>query len=431
MLFPTRTELRRILKYRRYSIMNTTANRNTAATREITTIFDKAISFDKVEPCILYLAESVNGKQGIFLKLEHSNGNIFGAIRKVNPKRKVKAGSNKIIFKYYGQTYSLFLNEVMLIDGRTSRLFKMYNFRLHFEDADRIYDGLCKHFKALNAANQVKEQEEKPQTNQTVAPIDKELFDNLMGMAISQTGLTEAEVTEYVDYVTRYIQNKREEMNDLKEQIQEISEDISSKSSEFVLEIQKRKEIAEKRRAEEARKAAEEKAKKKQEEINSVREFLSGVSDDMIQYLKAQLGVEETKKSDKESDSLKGDINMKVRVVPSNNDDSWNFFAKHVREICDRSSLPNKEILERLVKKSDGMTLKEIADAMGFNSSGRIVRINDLLRKMKFDKILGTRVRKSGYKIAINKESHVNGGVTRKINCEIYNELVSESEYIK
>ena len=411
--------------------MNTTANRNTANHTEITTIFDKAISFDKVEPCILYLAESVNGKQGIFLKLEHSNGNIFGAIRKVNPKRKVKAGSNKIIFKYYGQTYSLFLNEVMLIDGRTSRLFKMYNFRLHFEDADRIYDGLCKHFKALNAANQVKEQEEKPQTNQTVAPIDKELFDNLMGMAISQTGLTEAEVTEYVDYVTRYIQNKREEMNDLKEQIQEISEDISSKSSEFVLEIQKRKEIAEKRRAEEARKAAEEKAKKKQEEINSVREFLSGASDDMIQYLKAQLGVEETKKSDEESDSLKGDINMKVRVVPSNEDDSWIFFAKHVREICDRSTLPNKEILERLVKKSDGMTLKEIADAMGFNSSGRIVRINDLLRKMKFDKILGTRVRKSGYKIAINKESHVNGGVTRKINCEIYNELASESEYIK
>lgn len=411
--------------------MNTTANRNTATTREITTIFDKAISFDKVEPCILYLAESVNGKQGIFLKLEHSNGNIFGAIRKVNPKRKVKAGSNKIIFKYYGQTYSLFLNEVMLIDGRTSRLFKMYNFRLHFEDADRIYDGLCKHFKALNAANQVKEQEEKPQTNQTVAPIDKELFDNLMGMAISQTGLTEAEVTEYVDYVTRYIQNKREEMNDLKEQIQEISEDISSKSSEFVLEIQKRKEIAEKRRAEEARKAAEEKAKKKQEEINSVREFLSGISDDMIQYLKAQLGVEETKKSDEESDSLKDDINMKVRVVPSNEDDSWIFFAKHVREICDRSTLPNKEILERLVKKSDGMTLKEIADAMGFNSSGRIVRINDLLRKMKFDKILGTRVRKSGYKITINKESRANGGVTRKINCEIYNELASESEYIK
>ena len=403
--------------------MNTTTN---TTTREITTIFDKAISFDKVEPCILYLAESVNGKQGIFLKLEHSNGNIFGPIRKVNPKRKVKAGSNKIIFKYYGQTYSLFLNEVMLIDGRTSRLFKMYNFRLHFEDADRIYDGLCKHFKALNAANQVKEQEEKkPQTNQTVAPIDKELFDNLMGMAINHTGLTEAEVTEYVNYVTRYIQNKREEMNDLKEQIQEISEDISSKSSEFVLEIQKRKEAAEKRREEEARKAAEEEAKKKQEEINSVREFLSGASDDMIQYLKAQLGVEETKKSD----SLKSDINMKVRVIPSNNDDSWNFFAKHVREICDHSSLPNKEILESLVKKSNGMTLKEIADAMGFNSIGRIVKINDLLKKMKFEKILGTRVRKSGYKIATNKESRANGAMTRKINLEIYNELTSE--YIK
>lgn len=415
--------------------MNTT--NNTQNTQAIT-IFDKAaICFNKVEPCILYLAESVNGKQGIFLKLEHSIGNIFGVIRKVNPKRKVKAGNNKIIFKYYGQTYSLFLNEVMLIDDNTSRLFKMYTFRLRFEDADRIYNGLIKHFEALNPANQVKErEEEKPQTNQTVAPIDKALFDSLMGMATGQTGLTESEVVEYVDYVTQYIQNKREEMDNLKKQIQEISEDISNKSSEFVLEIQKRKEAAEKRREEEARKAAEEEEKKRQEKINSVREFLSGASDDMIQYLKAQLGIEdkesekkEDKESEKKSELLKGDINMKIRVVPSDDDDSWIFYAKHVREICDHSTLPNKEILEGLVEKADGMTLIEIADAMGFKSQSRIVRINALLKKLKFDKILGTRIRKVGYKITTNKSSRVNGGVTKKINCEIYDELVSE--YIK
>lgn len=408
---------------------------NTTNNTQAITIFDKAaICFNKVEPYILYLAESVNGKQGIFLKLEHSTGNIFGVIRKVNPKRKVKAGNNKIIFKYYGQTYSLFLNEVMLIDDNTSRLFKMYTFRLRFEDADRIYNGLIKHFEALNPANQVKEREEEnPQTNQTVAPIDKALFDSLMGMATGQTGLTESEV---VEYVTQYIQNKREEMNNLKKQIQEISEDISNKSSEFVLEIQKRKEAAEKRREEEARKAAEEEEKKRQEKINSVREFLSGASDDMIQYLKAQLGIEdkesekkEDKESEKKSELLKGDINMKIRVVPSDDDDSWIFYAKHVREICDHSTLPNKEILEGLVEKADGMTLIEIADAMGFKSQSRIVRINALLKKLKFDKILGTRIRKVGYKITTNKSSRVNGGVTKKINCEIYDELVSE--YIK
>lgn len=404
--------------------MNTTNN-----TRAIT-IFDKAaICFDKVEPYILYLAESVNGKQGIFLKLEHSTGNIFGVIRKVNPKRKVKAGNNKIIFKYCGQTYSLFLNEVMLIDDNTSRLFKMYTFRLRFEDADRIYNGLIKHFEALNPAK-VKEQEEaKPQTNQTVAPIDKALFDSLMGMATGQTGLDESEVVEYVDYVTQYIQNKREEMNNLKKQIQEISEDISNKSSEFVLEIQKRKEAAEKRREEEARKAAEEEEKKRQEKINSVKEFLSGASDDMIQYLKAQLLDIDDKESEKKSDLLKGDINMKIRVVPSDDDNSWIFYAKHVREICDHSTLPNKEILKGLVEKADGMTLIEIADAMGFKSQSRIVRINALLKKLKFDKILGTRIRKVGYKIITNKSSRVNGGVVKRINCEIYDELVSE--YIK
>lgn len=427
--------------------MNTT---NNTQNTQVITIFDKAaICFNKVEPYILYLAESVNGKQGIFLKLEHSIGNIFGVIRKVNPKRKVKAGNNKIIFKYYGQTYSLFLNEVMLIDDNTSRLFKMHNFRLRFEDADKIFNGLIKHFEALNVANQVKErEEEKPQTNQTVAPIDKALFDSLMGMATGQTGLSESEVVEYVDYVTQYIQNKREEMNNLKKQIQEISEDISNKSSEFVLEIQKRKEAAEKRREEEARKAAEkrreeearkaaeEEEKKRQEKINSVREFLSGASDDMIQYLKAQLGIndkesekKEDKESEKKSDLLKGDINMKIRVVPSDDDDSWTFYSKHVREICDHSTLPNKEILEGLVEKADGMTLIEIADAMGFKSQSRIVRINALLKKLKFDKILGTRIRKVGYKITTNKSSRVNGGVTKKINCEIYDELVSE--YIK
>lgn len=169
-----------------------------------------------------------------------------------------------------------------------SSLFTQYllnkNRELYYTVKDKIT--------ALPQINQVKELEEKPQTT---APIDTDLFNSFMGIALGQTGLTEAEVTEYVDYVTRYIQNKREEMSILKKKISEISEDISSKSSEFVLEIQKRKEIAEKRREEEARKIAEEEAKKKQEEINSVREFLSGASDDMIQYLKHQLGVEETK----------------------------------------------------------------------------------------------------------------------------------------
>ena len=440
MLFPTRTELRRILKYRRYSIMNTTANRNTAALTGIfTTNVLATVNPNNIKNGVLYLGYSVELGEGVLMKIA-PDCVLFGPVKKPNiPKRKKEAKKERVNFLYNHSYYVIFMNDIkelpvtslrhmMIQVFRTdecynesiSSLFTQYllnkNRELYYTVKDKIT--------ALPQINQVKELEEKPQTNQT-APIDTDLFNSFMGIALGQTGLTESEVTEYVDYVTRYIQNKREEMSILKKKISEISEDISSKSSEFVLEIQKRKEIAEKRREEEARKAAEEEAKKKQEEINSVREFLSGASDDMIQYLKHQLGVEETK----ESDSLKGDINMKVRVVPSNNDDSWNFFAKHIREICDHSSLPNREILESLVKKSDGMTLKEIADAMGFNSIGRIVKINDLLRKMKFNKILGTRVRKSGYKIATNKESRANGAMTRKINLEIYNELTSE--YIK
>lgn len=425
--------------------MNTTANRNTATTGIFANALAITVDPKNIKNDVLYLGYSVELGEGILMKAA-PDCVLFGTVKKPNiPKRKKEARMEKAYFYYNHGYYNIFMNDIkelpmavvnhmMIQVFRTDKhyyetinnLFSQFLLNRNKELYYTVKDKLT----AMPQINRAKELEEKPQTNQT-APIDTDLFNSFMGIAIGQTGLTEADVTEYVGYVTQYIQNKREEMSILKKKISEISEDISSKSSEFVLEIQKRKEAAEKRREEEARKAAEEEAKKKQEEINSVREFLSGASDDMIQYLKAQLGVEETKKSDKESDSLKGDINMKVRVVPSNNDDSWNFFAKHVREICDRSSLPNKEILERLVKKSDGMTLKEIADAMGFNSSGRIIRINDLLRKMKFDKILGTRVRKSGYKIATNKESRANGGVTRKINCEIYNELASESEYIK
>lgn len=423
--------------------MNTTANRNTAALTGIfTTNVLATVNPNNIKNGVLYLGYSVELGEGVLMKIAHDCV-LFGPVKKPNiPKRKKEAKKERVNFLYNHSYYVIFMNNVkklpdMLLRHMVIQVFRTdecYNesisslFTQYLLNKNReLYYTVKDKITALPQINRVKELEEKPQTNQT-APIDTDLFNSFMGIALGQTGLTEADVTEYVGYVTQYIQNKREEMSILKKKISEISEDISSKSSEFVLEIQKRKEAAEKRREEEARKVAEEEAKKKQEEINSVREFLSGASDDMIQYLKAQLGV---KSEAKESDSLKGDINMKVRVVPSNNDDSWDFFAKHIREICDRSALPNREILERLVKKSDGMTLKEIADAMGFNSSGRIVRINDLLRKMKFDKILGTRVRKSGYKIATNKESHVNGGVTRKINCEIYNELASESEYIK
>ena len=422
--------------------MNTTANRNTAALTGIfTTNVLATVNPNNIKNGVLYLGYSVELGEGVLMKIA-PDCVLFGPVKKPNiPKRKKEAKKERVNFLYNHSYYVIFMNDIkelpdMLLRHMMIQVFRTdecYNesisslFTQYLLNKNReLYYTVKDKITALPQINQVKELEEKPQTNQTT-PIDTDLFNSFMGIALGQTGLTEAEVTEYVDYVTRYIQNKREEMSILKKKISEISEDISSKSSEFVLEIQKRKEATEKRREEEARKVAEEEAKKKQEEINSVREFLSGASDDMIQYLKHQLGVKETKESDKKSDSLKGDINMKVRVVPSNNDDSWNFFAKHIREICDHSSLPNREILESLVKKSDGMTLKEIADAMGFNSIGRITKINNLLKKLKFDKILGTRVRKSGYKIAANKESRANGGMTRKINLEIYNELVSES----
>ena len=412
--------------------MNTTANRNTAALTGIfTTNVLATVNPNNIKNGVLYLGYSVELGEGVLMKIA-PDCVLFGPVKKPNiPKRKKEAKKERVNFLYNHSYYVIFMNDIkelpdMLLRHMVIQVFRTdecYNesisslFTQYLLNKNReLYYTVKDKITALPQINQVKELEEKPQTTQT-AQIDTDLFNSFMSIALGQTGLTEAEVTEYVGYVTQYIQTKREEMSILKKKISEISEDISSKSSEFVLEIQKRKEAAEKRR--------EEEAKKKQEEINSVREFLSGASDDMIQYLKAQLGVEETKKSD----SLKSDINMKVRVIPSNNDDSWNFFAKHVREICDHSSLPNKEILESLVKKSNGMTLKEIADAMGFNSIGRIVKINDLLKKMKFVKILGTRVRKSGYKIVTNKESRANGAMTRKINLEIYNELTSE--YIK
>lgn len=416
--------------------MNTTANRNTAALTGIfTTNVLATVNPNNIKNGVLYLGYSVELGEGVLMKIA-PNRVLFGPVKKPNiPKRKKEAKKERVNFLYNHSYYVIFMNDIkelpdMVVNHMVIQVFrtdKCYNesinniFTQYILNKNReLYYTVKDKLTAMPQINQVKEPEEKPQSNQT---IDTDLFNSFMGIALGQTGLTEAEVTEYVDYVTRYVQNKREEMSILKNKISEIAEDISSKSSEFILEIQKRKEAAEKRREEEARKAAEEE-KKRQE--NSVREFLSGASDDMIQYLKEQLGIiiEE-----KESDPLKDNVNVKVRVTPSNNDDDWNFYAKHVREICDRSVLPNKEILERLVKKADGMTQKEIADAMGFISHARIVKINTILRKMKFDKLLGTRTRQVGNKITTNKSSYTKSSVTRKINCEIYDELVSE--YIK
>jgi len=423
--------------------MNTTANRNTTTTGIFANALAIMVNPKNIKNDVLYLGYSAELGEGILMKVA-PDCVLFGTVKKPNiPKKKKEARMEKAFFYYNHGYYHIFMNDIkelpmavvnhmMIQVFRTDKYYcdainNLFSQFLLNRNKDLYYTVKDK-LTAMPQINQVKEPEEKPQTNQTVAPIDENLFNSFMSMAIGQTGLTESEVTEYVGYVTRYIQNKREEMSILKKQMQKISEDISSKSSEFVLEIQKRKEAAEKRRKEEARKAAEEEAKKKQEEMNSVKEFLSGASDDMIQYLKAQLGIESSEDENKESDSLKRDINMKVRIVPSGDDDSWDFYAKHVREICDRSTLPNKEILERLVKKSSGMTLTEIADAMGFRSVGRITRINDLLRKMKFTRVLGVRNRKPGYKVDTSGsvKSGLVSGVARKFSCEIYDELVTE-----
>lgn len=93
----------------------------------------------------------------------------------------------------------------------------------------------------------------------------------------------------------------------------------------------------------------------------------------------------------------------------------WAIFYKHVSQITQHNTVPNVNILKRLVEASQGLTQQEVAQRIGFLSTGKIIQLNKILESyglgrigLKKERTVVTQKRKQcGGKIRETKKKRI------------------------
>ena len=93
----------------------------------------------------------------------------------------------------------------------------------------------------------------------------------------------------------------------------------------------------------------------------------------------------------------------------------WAVFYKHVSQITQHNTVPNVNILKRLVEASQGLTQQEVAQRIGFLSTGKIIQLNKILESyglgrigLKKERTVATQKRKQcGGKIRETKKKRI------------------------
>lgn len=109
------------------------------------------------------------------------------------------------------------------------------------------------------------------------------------------------------------------------------------------------------------------------------------------------------------------DIIRSALGIDNADETEWAIFYKHVSQITQHNIVPNVNILKRLVEASQGLTQQEVAQRIGFLSTGKIIQLNKILESyglgrigLKKERTVATQKRKQcGGKIRETKKKRI------------------------
>ena len=109
------------------------------------------------------------------------------------------------------------------------------------------------------------------------------------------------------------------------------------------------------------------------------------------------------------------DIIRSALGIDNVDETEWAVFYKHVSQITQHNTVPNVNILKRLVEASQGLTQQEVAQRIGFLSTGKIIQLNKILESyglgrigLKKERTVATQKRKQcGGKIRETKKKRI------------------------
>lgn len=81
------------------------------------------------------------------------------------------------------------------------------------------------------------------------------------------------------------------------------------------------------------------------------------------------------------------DIIRSALGIDNADETEWAIFYKHVSQITQHNIVPNVNILKRLVEASQGLTQQEVAQRIGFLSTGKIIQLNKILESYNLGRI--------------------------------------------
>lgn len=116
------------------------------------------------------------------------------------------------------------------------------------------------------------------------------------------------------------------------------------------------------------------------------------------------------------------DIIRSALGIDNVDETEWAVFYKHVSQITQHNTVPNVNILKRLVEACQGLTQQEVAEKIGFLSTCKIIQLNKIIESYGLGRI-GLKKERTVHRKSC-KPSYKKASETRKKRIKVMNDMV-------
>ena len=166
-----------------------------------------------------------------------------------------------------------------------------------------------------------------------------------------------------------------------------------------------------------------EKMEQYDQEISRISNLVKNLEDLVDMDEKHETTIEDVIKFISTSTDHDKDIIRSALGIDNVDETEWAVFYKHVSQITQHNTVPNVNILKRLVEACQGLTQQEVAEKIGFLSTCKIIQLNKIIESYGLGRI-GLKKERTVHRNKSCKPSYKKASETRKKRIKAMNDMV-------
>ena len=166
-----------------------------------------------------------------------------------------------------------------------------------------------------------------------------------------------------------------------------------------------------------------EKMEQYDQEISRISNLVKNLEGLMDMDEKHETTIEDVIKFISTSTDHDKDIIRSALGIDNVDETEWAVFYKHVSQITQHNTVPNVNILKRLVEACQGLTQQEVAEKIGFLSTCKIIQLNKIIESYGLGRI-GLKKERTVHRNKSCKPSYKKASETRKKRIKAMNDMV-------